>query len=286
MAEITAVQVKALRERTDAGMMDCKRALVEAGGDAVRATDLLRERGLAKARGKAGRSTSEGCIVAGVSANGRRAALAEVNCETDFVARTDQFESLCQKIVEPILEQNPRDVNALLALSLEGGTVNERVVGAVATLGENIQVRRFVRLEAPSNGLIGSYIHAGGKIGSLVQVEADEPSKPEVQTIVRNVCMHVAAANPLGVARNDIPQEEVERERAVLSKQAQTEGKPAHVVEKIVAGRLGKFFREVVLLEEPLVMDPERTVEAAVKEAGARVIAFRRFQLGEELDES
>jgi len=286
VAEITAVQVKALRERTDAGMMDCKRALVEAGGDAVRATDLLRERGLAKARGKAGRSTSEGCIVAGVSANGRRAALAEVNCETDFVARTDQFESLCQKIVEPILEQNPRDVNALLALSLEGGTVNERVVGAVATLGENIQVRRFVRLEAPSNGLIGSYIHAGGKIGSLVQVEADEPSKPEVQTIVRNVCMHVAATNPLGVARNDIPQEEVERERAVLSKQAQTEGKPAHVVEKIVAGRLGKFFREVVLLEEPLVMDPERTVEAAVKEAGARVIAFRRFQLGEELDES
>ncbi|TDJ05950.1 MAG: elongation factor Ts [Deltaproteobacteria bacterium] len=286
MAEITAVQVKALRERTDAGMMDCKRALVEAGGDAVRATDLLRERGLAKARGKAGRSTSEGCIVAGVSANGRRAALAEVNCETDFVARTDQFESLCQKIVEPILEQNPRDVNALLALSLEGGTVNERVVGAVSTLGENIQVRRFVRLEAPSNGLIGSYIHAGGKIGSLVQVEADEPSKPEVQTIVRNVCMHVAATNPLGVARNDIPQEEVERERAVLSKQAQTEGKPAHVVEKIVAGRLGKFFREVVLLEEPLVMDPERTVEAAVKEAGARVIAFRRFQLGEELDES
>jgi len=278
--------VKALRERTDAGMMDCKRALVEAGGDAVRATDLLRERGLAKARGKAGRSTSEGCIVAGVSANGRRAALAEVNCETDFVARTDQFESLCQKIVEPILEQNPRDVNALLALSLEGGTVNERVVGAVSTLGENIQVRRFVRLEAPSNGLIGSYIHAGGKIGSLVQVEADEPSKPEVQTIVRNVCMHVAATNPLGVARNDIPQEEVERERAVLSKQAQTEGKPAHVVEKIVAGRLGKFFREVVLLEEPLVMDPERTVEAAVKEAGARVIAFRRFQLGEELDES
>ena len=286
MAEITAVQVKALRERTDAGMMDCKRALVEAGGDAVRATELLRERGLAKARGKAGRSTSEGCIVAGVSANGRRAALAEVNCETDFVARTDQFESLCQAIVEPILEQNPRDVNALLALSLEGGTVNERVVAAVATLGENIQVRRFVRLEAPSNGLIGSYIHAGGKIGSLVQVEADEPSKPEVQTIVRNVCMHVAATNPLGVSRNDVPQEVVEREQAVLSKQAQTEGKPANVVEKIVAGRLGKFFREVVLLEEPLVMDPERTVEAAAKEAGARVIAFRRFQLGEELDES
>ncbi len=286
MAEITAAQVKALRERTDAGMMDCKRALVEAGGDAARATELLRERGLAKARGKAGRSTSEGCIVAGVSADGLRAALAEINCETDFVARTDKFETLCQEIVEPILEQNPQDMDALLALPLGGGTVSERVVAAVATLGENIQLRRFIRLEAPSNGLIGSYIHAGGKIGSLVQVEADEPSKPEVQTLARNVCMHVAATNPLGVSRNDIPQEEVEREQAVLSKQAQTEGKPANVVEKIVAGRLNKFFKEVVLLEEPLVMDPERTVEAAAKEAGARVIAFRRFQLGEELDES
>ncbi len=286
MAEITAAQVKALRERTDVGMMDCKRALVEAGGDAARATELLRERGLAKARGKAGRSTSEGCIVAGVSADGLRAALAEINCETDFVARTDKFETLCQEIVEPILEQNPQDMDALLALPLGGGTVSERVVAAVATLGENIQLRRFVRLEAPSNGLIGSYIHAGGKIGSLVQVEADEPSKPEVQTLARNVCMHVAATNPLGVSRNDIPQEEVEREQAVLSKQAQTEGKPANVVEKIVAGRLNKFFKEVVLLEEPLVMDPERTVEAAAKEAGARVIAFRRFQLGEELDES
>ncbi len=286
MAEITAAQVKALRERTDAGMMDCKRALVEAGGDAARATELLRERGLAKARGKAGRSTSEGCIVAGVSADGLRAALAEINCETDFVARTDKFESLCQEIVEPILEQNPQDMDALLALPLGGGTVSERVVAAVATLGENIQLRRFVRLEAPTNGLVGSYIHAGGKIGSLVQVEADEPSKPEVQTLARNVCMHVAATNPLGVSRNDIPQEEVEREQAVLSKQAHTEGKPANVVEKIVAGRLNKFFKEVVLLEEPLVMDPERTVEAAAKEAGARVIAFRRFQLGEELDES
>ena len=286
MAEITAAQVKALRERTDVGMMDCKRALVEAGGDAARATELLRERGLAKARGKAGRSTSEGCIVAGVSADGLRAALAEINCETDFVARTDKFETLCQEIVEPILEQNPQDMDALLALPLGGGTVSERVVAAVATLGENIQLRRFIRLEAPSNGLIGSYIHAGGKIGSLVQVEADEPSKPEVQTLARNVCMHVAATNPLGVSRNDIPQEEVEREQAVLSKQAQTEGKPANVVEKIVAGRLNKFFKEVVLLEEPLVMDPERTVEAAAKEAGARVIAFRRFQLGEELDES
>ncbi len=285
MAEVTAAQVKVLRERTDAGMMDCKRALVEAGGDASQAVDLLRERGLSKARGKSGRSTSEGCIVASVSLDGRRAALVEVNCETDFVARTDKFESLCREIVEPILEQNPADVDGLLALPVDGGTLNERVVEAIAVLGENIRLRRFERLEAPENGCIGSYIHAGGKLGSLVQVEADDPSKPEVQSIVRNVCMHVAAANPLGVSRNDIPQAEVEREQAVLSKQAEAESKPANVIEKIVAGRLNKFFKEVVLLEEPFVMDPDRTVEAAVKEAGARVIAFRRFQLGEEFDE-
>ncbi len=288
MAEVTAAQVKVLRDRTDAGMMDCKRALVEADGDASRAVELLRERGLARARGKAGRSTSEGCIVASVSSDGRRAALVEVNCETDFVARTDKFESLCEEIAEPILEQKPADVDRLLALPVNGGTLNERVVEAIAVLGENIRVRRFERLEAPENGRIGSYIHAGGKIGSLVQVEADDPSKPEVQTIVRNVCMHVTASNPLGVSRNDIPQAEVEREQVVLSKQAEAEadGKPAHLIEKIVAGRLNKFFKEVVLLEEPLVMEPDRTVEAAVKEVGARVIAFRRYQLGEELDES
>ncbi len=285
MAEITAAQVKALRDKTDAGMMDCKRALVEAGGDASRALDLLRERGLAKARGKAGRSTSEGCVVASVSPDGRRAALAEVNCETDFVARTDKFGSLCREIVELIREQDPADREALLALPLGAGTLNDRIVDSIAALGENIQLRRYARLESGSNGLIGAYIHAGGKIGSLVQLEADDPSKPEVGTVAHNVCMHVAATHPLGVSRNDIPEQEVERERAVLSKQAEAEGKPANVVEKIIAGRLNKFFKEVVLLEEPLVMDPERTVEAAVKEARARVIAFRRFQLGEELDE-
>ena len=284
MAEISAAQVKALRDKTDVGMMDCKKALVEAGGDMDRALGLLRERGLARARGKAGRSTSEGSIVASVSPDERRAALVEVNCETDFVARTEKFGSLCCEIAEQVRDRNPAAVEALLALSLHDGTLNDRIVEAIAALGENIQVRRFDRLESDSEGLIASYIHAGGKIGSLVQVGADVPDRPEVRTLARNLCMHVAATKPLGVSRNDIPVDEVEKERAVLSKQAEAEGKPANIVEKIVAGRLNKFFKEVVLLEEPLVMDPDRVVEAAVKEAGARVIAFRRFQLGEELD--
>ena len=284
MAEISAAQVKALRDKTDVGMMDCKKALVEAGGDMDRALGLLRERGLARARGKAGRSTSEGSIVASVSPDERRAALVEVNCETDFVARTEKFESLCCEIAEQVRDRNPAAVEALLALSLHDGTLNDRIVEAIAALGENIQVRRFDRLESDSEGLIASYIHAGGKIGSLVQVGADVPARPEVRTLARNLCMHVAATKPLGVSRNDIPVDEVEKERAVLSKQAEAEGKPANIVGKIVAGRLNKFFKEVVLLEEPLVMDPDRMVEAAVKEAGARVIAFRRFQLGEELD--
>jgi elongation factor Ts len=284
VAEISAAQVKALRDKTDVGMMDCKKALVEAGGDMDRALELLRERGMARARGKAGRSTSEGSIVASVSPDERRAALVEVNCETDFVARTEKFGSLCCEIAEQVRDRNPAAVEALLALSLHDGTLNDRIVEAIAALGENIQVRRFDRLESDSEGLIASYIHAGGKIGSLVQVGADVPDRPEVRTLARNLCMHVAATKPLGVSRNDIPVDEVEKERAVLSKQAEAEGKPANIVGKIVAGRLNKFFKEVVLLEEPLVMDPDRVVEAAVKEAGARVIAFRRFQLGEELD--
>ena len=276
--EITAAEVKGLRNRTDAGMMDCKRALVEADGDPTRALELLRERGQAKARTKAGRSTSEGCIVASISADARQAALVEVNCETDFVARTNKFESLCRKLADHVREQDPSDVEALLV------DFNDRIAESITALGENIQVRRFTRIEAPSNGLIGSYIHAGGKIGSLAQVEADDPGKPEVRQSAHNLCMHVVASNPLGVSRNDIPESVVARERTVLSKQAETEGKPANVAEKIAAGRLNKFFKEVVLLEEQLVMDPDRTVEAVVKEVGVRVIGFRRFQLGEELD--
>jgi elongation factor Ts len=282
VAEISAAQVKQLRDRTGAGMMDCKKVLVEAQGDGDRALEILRERGLVKARSKAGRATSEGLIVSSISSDSRTGVLLEVNCETDFVAKTDDFTSLARELAELAREQAPADAEALLALPLGGGTANDRVMQGIAKLGENLQVRRLTRLEAGELGFIRSYIHAGGKIGTLVTVEADDPSSPEAIAFGSNVCMHVTALQPLAVTREELPESEVEKERGILRRQAESEGKPPQVIEKMVEGRLRKFFGEVVLLEQPLVMDPDKTVEKAGKAVGARVVAFRRFQLGEE----
>lgn len=283
MAEISAALVKDLRERTGAGMMECKKALVETGGEIEKAIELLHEKGQLRARGKLGRATSEGRIAAAVSDDRRRAAIVEINCETDFVARTPDFESLAQDLANAARDTEAPDLEALLRQPFAKGTVQDHVMAGVAKFKENMQLRRFERLDAGSPGCIYSYIHAGGKLGALVQLEADDPSAPDVETLGRNLCMHVTAANPRGLSRQDLPAEEVARERRALTKQAEQEGKPANVVEKMVEGRLGKYFREVVLLEQPLVMDPDSTVEAALKSAGAKVIAFVRFQLGEEL---
>ena len=285
MADITAGMVKALRDKTGAGMMDCKKALEEADGELERAVDLLRERGLGKARGKAGRSTREGRIAASVSDTGRRAALVEVNCETDFVARTDDFAALCDELTALARDSEAADAEALLALESNGGRVEDHVVDAIAKLGENIQVRRLARLTTGDKGRITSYIHAGGKIGSLVAVEAGDLGSEEVTGFAHNLCMHVAAAAPGGISRDDLPADEVERERSVLRAQADAEDKPAKVVEKMVEGRLNKFFKEVVLLEQPLVMDPDQSVKQAAEAAGVHVTAFCRFQLGEESGE-
>ena len=283
MAAISAAQVKELREKTGAGMMDCKKVLVEASGDFQRALDLLRERGLGKARGKAGRATSEGRIAASVSADGRKAALVEVNCETDFVARTDDFGSLCHELAVLVRDSGVSDAEGLLQVGVDGGTVSDRLVGAIATLGENIQIRRVLPLEAGAKARISSYIHAGGKIGALVAVEAESRGSEEIAALLHNLCMHVAAAAPASVSRDDLDATEVEKERAVLRAQAEGEGKPEKVLEKMVEGRLNKYFKEVVLLEQPLVMDPDQGVGKAVAAAGATVIAFQRFQLGEEI---
>jgi elongation factor Ts len=262
-------------------MMDCKKALVEADGDFTRALDLLRERGLGKARGKAGRPTSDGRVAASVSDDGRVGALIEVNCETDFVARTDDFSGLCDELAALVRELEPGDVAVFLDAPHVEGTVKDRLAEAVLKLGENIQIARLDRLEAGPDGHIASYIHAGGKIGALVQVQGQGD---EARSYAHNVCMHVAAANPLGVSRDDVPAKEVEYERNVLRKQAEGEGKPEQIVEKMVEGRLSKFFKEVVLTEQPLVMDPDKTVAQAGKEAGAEPVAFLRFQLGEEAE--
>jgi len=261
--------------------MDCKKALVEADGDLARAVDLLRERGLGKARGKAGRPTSDGRVAASVSDDGRIGALIEVNCETDFVARTDDFGGLCDELAVLVRELGPSDVTGLLDAALAEGTVKDRIAEAVLKLGENIQIARLDRLEAGQDGQVASYIHAGGKIGALVQVQGESDG---ARSYARNVCMHVAASNPLGVSRDDVSAKEVEYERNVLRKQAEGEGKPEQIIEKMVEGRLRKFFKEVVLVEQPLVMDPDKTVGKAGEEAGAEPVAFRRFQLGEEAE--
>jgi elongation factor Ts len=282
VAEISAAQVKELRERTGAGMMDCKKVLAEAQGDLERATDLLRERGIVKARSKADRATSEGRVAASVAPDGRAAALVEVNCETDFVAKTGEFAALAQTLADLVRERAPRDGAALLALPVDGATANDRVVAAIARLGENVRVRRLARLASGPGGRLASYIHAGGKIGAIVQLEAADPARPEVAELAKNLCMHVSATSPLAVSRDALGAGVVEKERAMLRKQAEQEGKPPQILEKMVEGRLKKFFQEVCLVEQPLVMDPDRSVAEAAKAAGARVVDFRRFQLGEE----
>jgi elongation factor Ts len=285
MAEISAALVKDLRERTGAGMMDCKKALAEANGDAARAAEILREKGIAKASKRVGRAGAEGLVVARVSADGKSGGLIELACETDFVAKTDDFGALADVLAKTLVEKQPASADALLDLSVGSEKLRDRVAAAVAKIGEDIALRRVDRLAVSGSGMVAAYVHAGGKIGTLVAVEAADPSKPEVRTLAHNVCMHVAATSPASLSRDDLPKSLVDAERSVLAKQAATEGKPANIIEKMVEGRLTKFFKEVVLLEQGLVMDPDKTVGKAAQEAGAKVVGFRRFQLGEAVEE-
>lgn len=283
MADIPAALVKQLRDKSGAGMMDCKKVLKEADGDLDRAVDLLRERGLGKARGKAGRATSEGRICAFVSDSGQQAVILEINCETDFVARTPDFEGLCSDLGAVALEKGADSAEALLASPLGSATVNDRIVEAIAKLGENIQLRRAETVQVGSDGKIHRYIHPGDKIGALVALTTGGAGDAAIATLAHNLCMHVAASAPSSVSRDDLDAAEIERERGVLRAQAEQEGKPEAVIEKMVEGRLNKFYKEVVLLEQPLVMDPDQSVKKVVEAAGAGVIAFRRYQLGEEI---
>jgi elongation factor Ts len=262
-------------------MMDCKKALEEARGDAARALEILRERGIAKAGKRVGRAGSEGRVIAAVSPDERTGALVELNCETDFVAKTDDFNHLGDALARAAFQHSPRSADELLDLSLNGEKLRDKLTAAVAKLGEDLAVRRIDRLEAPASGRVASYIHAGGKIGTLVAIESANLTKPEVKALAHNVCMHVAATSPASLSRDDLPKALVDEERRILTVQAATEGKPPAIIEKMIEGRLQKFFKEVVLLEQGLVMDPDKTVGKAAQEAGAKVVGFRRFQLGE-----
>jgi len=285
VAEISASLVKALREKSGAGMMDCKRALADAGGDLAKAGDLLRERGLAKAGKREGRATSEGTV--GIAVDGARAGIVELGCETDFVAKTDEFQKLAAELAG-LAAAGYDSPDALLAAPLAGGTAQERVTAAIAQLGENVVLKRVRRLEVDGPGCAGGYVHAGGKLGVIVGLRTEAKGEA-VDALAKDVAMHVAAHDPTPVSatRDDVPAEVVERERDILTRQAEQSGKPAGVIEKMVDGRLNKFFKEVVLLEQAFVKDPDQTVKQLLADATGRVggevavAGFVRFRLGE-----
>jgi elongation factor Ts len=281
---ISAGQVKELRERTGAGMMDCKKALQETDGDMEAAIDLLRSRGAAKAAKRAGKETSEGAI--GSYVEGGVGGLVELNCETDFVARTEDFQTLADQLAQHVARNaegvsGSVDGDVILAQPFLGGdrTVEAEVTAVSAKTGEKIVVRRAARFEGEP-GQIGSYVHMTGKIGVLVELAGAEDGAEDV---ARDVAMHVAAANPLAVTSDEIPADVVERERTVYLEQVRNEGKPEHIQEKIVEGKLGKFYKENALLHQPFVKDADRSVADRVKDAGtdASVRRFVRYELGE-----
>ena len=279
MAGVSAAQVKALRERTGAGMMDCKKALVEAGGDLDAAVEAMRKRGLAAADRKAGRIAAEGLVAVEVADGGSCGAMVEVNCETDFVAREEEFRGFALEVARLVLANEPDGVGSLGALRLDGGAaVDERRRELVARIGENISVRRFEVLDA-AGGSVAGYSH-GGRIGVLVALDAgDEPAATG-----KDVAMHVAASRPLAVSESELPAELVERERSIIEAQAADTGKPPAIMEKIVAGRLRKFVEESTLLGQPFVKDPDVRVAAHLAARGAVVHRFVRFEVGEGIE--
>ena len=269
---ITADAVKQLRERTGAGMMECKKALVETKGDLDAAAELMRKQGLAKADKKATRVAAEGVVALARAGDSPVAALVEVNCETDFVAREQDFRAFAQAVADCALARRPADLTALAAAPLASGeSVEEGRRNLIAKIGENISVRRFAVLSSP--GHLGAYVH-GTRIGALVALEAGTAS------LAYDLAMHVAASNPRYVSAAQVPAEVVDKEREILTSQAQGEGKPPEIVAKMVEGRLRKVLAEITLTGQPFVKDPDMTVDKLLKGAGARVIAFERFEVG------
>ena len=273
---ITAELVKELREKTGAGMMDCKKVLTETNGDMEKASELLRERGIAKAAKKSDRIAAEGIVTAYVTEDSKVGVLVEVNSETDFVAKNEEFQKFVSDVAVEIAKQNPTDVEDLLNKSVEGKTVREVLTDKIATIGENMSIRRFVRFE--TTGLVESYIHGNGKIGVLVEI-----TKPEKE-VAKDICMQVAAAKPEYLNREAVPAEIVNKEMEILKTQAMNEGKPAQIAEKIVQGRIGKFYSEVCLVDQAFVKNPDITISTLLKEKDAQIVNYARFEKGEGLE--
>lgn len=289
MAEIKAAMVKELREMTGAGMMECKKALVEAEGDIDKAVDVLRAMGVAKSIKKAGRATNEGAIAAFVSEDGKVAALAEVKCETDFVSGTDKFKALVGKVAQAAAIAAPADIEALKASEVDGETVEAVILEGIHNIGENMTLTRFARREAAA-GAIASYIHMGGKIGTLVEFAFNNPATAEAEafkTMAHDVAMQVAAAKPVCATREEMPAETIEHEMSIYRAQAAESGKPEAIQEKMALGRLEKFYQEATLVDEAFVKNPDVTVGQLVagvaKELGDEISVkgFELFVLGE-----
>ena len=273
MAQITAALVKELRELTGAGMMDCKKALVECEGDKDKAIDYLREKGIAKAAKKAGRIASEGVVAA--ASNGSTACIVEVNSETDFVAKNENFQNLVKKIAEHIVATKPADMDALNASELDGKTVADVMTEAVASIGEKLSLRRF-EVYTSEDGKLATYIHMGGKSGVIVELSGGEDE------LGKDVAMQIAAAKPQCISRADVDTDALAHEREVLRKQALEEGKPEKIVEKMVDGRINKYYKEVCLVEQEFVKDSDKTIKDIL--GGVEVRRFARFEMGEGLE--
>ena len=276
---VTASLVKELREKTGAGMMDCKKVLTETDGDLEKAAELLRERGIAKAAKKSGRIAAEGLVEAYISEDGKTGAVVEVNSETDFVAKNEEFKNFVASVAKQVVLNNPKNVEELLSepsIDEAGKTVNEVLVEKIATIGENMNIRRFARFE--SEGLVEKYIHGDGKIAVLVNMSKGN------NTVAKDVCMQIAAARPEFLNENTIPTDRLEKEKEILKAQTMNEGKPEAIAEKIVEGRIKKFYEDVCLVDQAFVKDPNKKVSQLLSENNAEVVEFARFEKGEGIE--
>ena len=277
---ITASMVKDLREKTGAGMMDCKKALTETDGDMDKAIEYLREKGITKAAKKSDRIAAEGLVLAYVSEDKKIGAAVEVNSETDFVAKNEEFKTFVELIAKQIVLNNPQDVKSLLdeeSIEMPGKKVSDVLIEKVAKIGENLSIRRFTRFET-TDGLIEKYIHGDGKIAVLVNMKNAD------QDLAKDICMQIAAAKPEYLDEASVPAERVNKEMEILKVQAMNEGKPEEIAEKIVKGRIGKFYSEICLLDQEFVKDPDMKIKDLLKSKGAEIVEFARLEKGEGIE--
>ncbi len=286
--EISAKLVKELRDKTNSGMMDCKKALAECECDLEKAVDWLRQKGLMTARKRAGRATKEGLIAAGVSSDLKRAAVVELNCETDFVAKNEAFQKLAADVLELLLTKDaPADLEALMQMPLGTSTVDDQLKSLVGTIGENMNLRRFGSFTATGNEFFHSYIHGPGRLGVVLQMCAEKPGAA-AEELAHNLAMHIAAANPVALTAEEVPAEVLEREKGIFRAKLAESGKPENMWDKIMVGQINKFYSEIVLLDQAYVKDDKKTIAQVLKDSAsetgaAEIKCFVRYQLGEEL---